>query len=196
MVQLKEEKTLVVMKPDSVKRGLIGDILGRMEQRGLKIIALKMIQLSREFAKKHYPGTDEHCIGMGLKTLDTYKKYNQDAKAELKTDDPLEIGKMIEAWNIDFLTSGPVVAIVISGIHAVDMVRKIAGNTLPAKADMGTIRGDYSIDSPVLANKEQRAIRNIIHASSDVVEADREIKLWFREGEICNYKTGHEDIMF
>jgi nucleoside-diphosphate kinase len=196
MADLKEEKTLLLVKPDGVKRGIVGDILQRLEQRGLKIIGLKMVQITKEFAKKHYPGTDEHCSGMGMKTLENYQKYHKNAKKELGTDDPLKIGRMIEKWNIEYLTSGPVVAMTISGIHAIDMVRKIAGHTLPNKSDMGTIRGDYSIDSPTLANQEKRAIRNIVHASGNPIESKHEIKLWFKNQDICNYQRSDENIMF
>lgn len=196
MLLLKQEKTVVVVKPDGVKRGLVGEIIKRIEQRGLKIVAIKMLAISREHAAKHYPGTDEHCSGMGVKTLETYQKYDVEAKKELGTEDALEIGRMVEQWNIDFLTSGPVVAMAISGIHAIEMVRKIIGHTVPSKADAGSIRGDFSIDSPILANKEKRAIHNIIHASGNESEASHELKHWFTPEEIHEYTRSDEDIMF
>lgn len=192
----KEERTVLLVKPDGVKRGLIGDIIGRIEQRGLKVIALKMIMASREQVKKHYPGTDEWLKGMGEKTLENYRTYGKDPIKEVGTDDPLEIGKKVYQWLEDFMTSGPMVAMLISGLHAIDMIRKICGNTLPSKADMGTIRGDYSIDSPTLANLEKRAIRNIVHASGNSTEAAHEITHWFSEKEIHDYKRAEEDIMF
>lgn len=193
---LKEEKTVLLIKPDGVKRGLIGDVISRIEKRGLKIIALKMIMSSREQARKHYPGTDEWLIGMGNKTLENYEKYGKDPKKEMGTSDPLKIGKKIYEWNVDYLTSGPMVAMLISGVHAIDMVRKIVGHTLPSKADMGTIRGDFSVDSPALANSNKRALRNIVHASGNSEEAKNEIKHWFKEPEIHFYKRVEEDIMF
>lgn len=196
MSHLKEERTLMLLKPDGVKRGLVGDIIHRLEQRGLKIIAMKMLQVEADFAAKHYPGTDEHCTGMGMKTLENYQKYGKNATEEIGTDDPLKIGRMVEQWNIEFLTSGPVIALVISGIHAIDMVRKIIGHTVPSKADAGTVRGDYSIDSPTLANAEKRAIRNIVHASGNLKEAEHEIQHWFREEEIHAYQRSDEDVMF
>lgn len=191
-----EERTLLLLKPDGVKRGLIGESLRRVEQRGLKVIALKMVWPDDKFIKRFLPGTESWQRGMGLKTLETYAKYNKDPQHELGTADPLAIGKMIEQWLVDFWTSGPVVAVIVSGIHAIDMVRKIIGNTLPARAEMGTIRGDYSVDSPVLANMEKRAIHNIVHASGDPAEAEHEIKCWFTEKEIHAYKRAEEDIMF
>jgi nucleoside-diphosphate kinase len=192
----KEERTFVLVKPDGVKRGLIGECVKRFEQRGLKIIALKMLLPSDEKARAHYPGTEEWLRGMGIKTLDTYAQYGKDPVAELATADSLEIGRLIYRWNTDFLTSGPVVAMVVSGIHAIDMVRKIVGKTLPAFAEMGTIRGDFSVDSPVLANMGKRAIHNIIHASGDAAEAAHEISHWFSKEEIHDYKRAEEDIMF
>ena len=196
MIHPKEEKTVLLIKPDGVKRGLAGDIISRIEQRGLKIIALKMIMASKEKAKNHYPGTKQWLIGMGNKTLENYKTYNHDPIKEIGTDDALEIGEKIYDWLVDFLTSGPMIAILIKGIHAIDMVRKIVGNTLPSKADMGTVRGDYSIDSPTLANKEKRAIRNIVHASGDPDEAKHEIKYWFSKNDIHDYDRSDDDIMF
>lgn len=192
----KEERTLLLVKPDGVKRGLVGDILSRIEQRGLKIIALKLITATPEHVKSHYPGTDEWLKGMGEKTLENYRQYGKDPVKEVGTGDPLEIGKMIYKWLEDFMTSGPMAAMVISGLHAADMVRKICGHTLPSKADMGTIRGDYSVDSPTLANLEKRAIRNIVHASGTQEEAVHEIAHWFAPEEIHDYKRAEEDIMF
>jgi len=193
---LKEERTLLLIKPDGVKRGLIGDVINRIEKRGLKIIALKMVAPSREEIKKNYPGTDEWLMGLGNKTLDNYEKYGLDALKEMGTTDTKKMGLKILEWLLDYMTSGPVVAIMISGLHAVDMVRKIVGNTLPNKADMGTIRGDYSVDSSTLANAEKRAIKNVVHASGNVAEAEHELNLWFKKEDIHFYKRAEEDIMF
>lgn len=192
----KEERTFMLVKPDGVKRGLVGECIKRIEQRGLKLIATKMVQATAEHAREHYPGSDDWLVGMGEKTLEAYKKYGKDAKKELGTQDPLEIGRLVEKWNIDFLTSGPIVAMVFSGVHAVDMVRKIVGKTLPVFAEMGTIRGDFSVDSPVLANEGKRAIHNLVHASGDPAEALHEIEHWFSPEEIHDYKRAEEDIMF
>lgn len=191
-----EEKTVALIKPDGVKRGLIGEVVKRVESRGLKIIALKMIMASRDHAHSHYPNTEEWLRGMGEKTLGTYRQYEKNPIEEMGTDDPLEIGKMVAKWNIDFLTSGPMVAMVVQGIHAVDMVRKIVGKTIPAQAEMGTIRGDFSVDSPLLANMGKRAIHNMVHASGDQSEAAHELQHWFKEEEIHAYKRAEEDIMF
>ncbi len=191
-----EEKTVVLVKPDGVKRGLIGEVMRRLESRGLKIIALKMVAASREHAHTHYPNTEEWLRGMGNKTLENYKQYGKDPLKEIGADDPLAIGKMVAQWNVDFLTSGPMVAIVVQGIHAVDMVRKIVGKTVPSMAEMGTIRGDFSVDSPTLANAGKRALHNIVHASGDQSEAVHELAHWFGAEEIHEYKRAEEDIMF
>lgn len=196
MAHPSEEKTVVLVKPDGVKRGLIGEIISRIEKRGLKVIALKMILASREHAHSHYPNTEPWLRGIGEKTLENYEKYGKDAKKEIGTDNPIEIGKQVAKWNVDFLTSGPMVAIAVQGIHAIDMVRKIVGKTVPAAAEMGTIRGDFSVDSPTLANIQKRSLHNIVHASGDQTEAAHELFHWFTEKEIHAYKRAEEDIMF
>jgi len=195
-LKLKEEKTLLLIKPDGVKRGLVGEVIGRMEQRGLKVIALKMIRPNEEKADKHYPGGEDWLKTLGGKTLDNYREYGLDPIKELGTDDPLKIGKMIKVWLTEFLMSGPVVAVVISGIHAIKMVRKIVGGTLPSISDVGTIRGDYSVDSAIAANAGKRAIHNVVHASGNEAEAEYEINHWFSKDEIYPYKRAEEDIMF
>ena len=184
----KEEKTFLMIKPDGVQKGLIGEVIKRLEQRDLKIVALKMFQATREDIDSHYPKDEKWIKRLGEKTLDTYKKYGYDPKKEIGTDDPLEIGKEVRGWLIEFMTSAPMVKMIIQGIHAVDIVRKIVGPTIPAKADMGTIRGDFSIDSPVLANKEKRAIMNLVHASETTEEAEHEIKYWFGNEDAHDYK--------
>jgi len=192
----KEEKTVVLIKPDGVKRGLIGEITKRFEDRGLKIIALKMVCIKRRQADYHYPKDKTFLTVVGEKTLQDHKNYNQDVKKVFSTDNPLTIGKKLRVWMLDFLTSGPVVAMVIQGIHAVPMVRKIVGNTLPSQAEMGTIRGDFSVDSAILGNMQKRAIHNLVHASGNQKEAEHELKLWFTPEEIYSYKRSDEDIMF
>lgn len=195
-IEPKEEKTVVLVKPDGVKRGLIGEIISRFEKRGLKIISLEMIWGTKEQMDNHYPKDKEWITRLGEKTKENYKKYGVDIKDELKTDDPYKVGQMIREWLIDYVTSGPMVKMVVKGIHAVDMVRKIVGNTVPAQSEMGTIRGDFSVDSPTAANRNKRAVRNIIHASETIEEAEHEIEFWFSPEEIHDYKRAEEDIMF
>jgi nucleoside-diphosphate kinase len=192
----REERTVVIVKPDGVKRGLVGEIISRFERRGLKIIALEMFAATKDQVDGHYPKDKEWIERLGHKTLTNYQKYGWDAKKELGTDNPEEIGKMVRGWLIDYLTSSPLVKMVVSGIHAVDMVRKVAGPTMPAAAEMGTIRGDFSVDDATAANREKRAIHNIIHASETPEEAEHEIIFWFAPEEVHSYKRAEEDMMF
>lgn len=185
----KEEKTVVMIKPDGVKRGLVGEIISRIEKRGLKIVSLEMIWAKRDQVDKHYPKDKEWIARLGEKTLASYKKYKIDAKKDLGTDDPFKIGKMIREWLLDYLTSGPMVKIIVKGNHAIEMVRKLAGNTMPADAEMGTIRGDFSIDDPGIANREKRAVYNMLHVSETPEEAEHEIEFWFAAEDIYDYDT-------
>lgn len=191
----KQERTFVMIKPDGVRRGLTGEVISRIEQRGLKIIALKMTKPTRDQVDNHYPKDEKWITRVGEKTLSTYAKYGYDAMKELGTDKPLEIGKMVRGWLIDFMTSAPLTQMVVEGIHSVDMVRKIVGPTMPSSAEMGTIRGDYSVDSPASANKDKRAVHNIVHASETPEEAAHEISHWFSPEQIHSYKRTEEDLM-
>lgn len=188
MKHLKEEKTFVLIKPDGVQKGLVGEIIKRFEQRDLKIVALEMFQPITDEIDKHYPKDKVWVKRLGEKSLSTYEKYNIDPKPLLGTDNPAEIGKMVRGWVVDYMTSGPLVRMIVQGLHAVDMVRKIAGNTLPYRADMGTIRGDFSNDSPALANTEKRAVVNLMHASETAEEAKHEISHWFGSSKTLDYK--------
>lgn len=196
MHKLKEEKTLILIKPDGVKRGLVGEILKRIEQRGLKVIALEMFQATPEQINHHYPKDPKWIHRLGEKSLMTYERYKMDPVEMLGTNDPDEIGKMVRQWLVDFMTSGPMVKMAVKGIHAIDMVRKLCGHSLPNMAEMGTIRGDYSVDSPALANAAKRAVHNLIHASETPEEAEHELGYWFLPDEIHDYKRAEEDIMF
>jgi nucleoside-diphosphate kinase len=184
----KEEKTFVMVKPDGVRKGLIGEVVARFEHRDLKIVALEMFQPTKEEIDSHYPKDEAWIRRLGQKTFNTYQKYGYDPTEEIGTDDDLKAGQMVRRWLIEYMTSAPLVRMIVQGVHAVDMVRKIAGETMPYKADMGTIRGDFSNDSPLLANKEQRAVMNIIHASETPEEAEHEIEHWFGKNPIHNYK--------
>lgn len=190
------ERTLVLVKSDGVQRGLIGEVVGRMEKRGLKVIGLKMVKPTIEHLDEHYPKDEAWIERLGEKGFKVFDEYGLDPKEYMGTNDKKEVGKMVRKWLIDYLLEAPVVAMVIEGIHAVDMVRKIAGTTLPSKADIGTIRGDYSVDSPAAANLEGRAIKNILHASETKEEAEHEIAHWFAAEEIYEYKRSDHVVMF
>lgn len=196
MAHPKEEKTLVLIKPDGVKRGLVGEIINRIEQRGLKIIALKMVMATREQIDGHYPKDAAWVHRLGEKSLGTYAKYGINPVDKVGTDNADEIGKKIRDWILDFMVSGPIIKISVQGVHAIDMVRKLCGHSLPNMAEMGTIRGDFSVDSPALANSDSRAVHNVIHASETPEEAAHELTYWFSPEEIHSYKRAEEDIMF
>lgn len=182
------ERTLILLKPDAVQRGLAGEIISRFEKAGLKMLATKMVWPERDLAEKHYPSNREEFIkGMGHKTLESYKEEGQSPQDNFGTDDPHAIGLQLHKWLVDFLVSGPVIAMVMEGNNAVKLTREIAGHTIPAKAERGTIRGDYSDDDAVKANAEKRSIKNLVHASGDKTEADFEIGLWFTEEELHSY---------
>ena len=192
----REEKTVVLIKPDGVKRGLVGEVISRIEKRGLKIISLEMFHAQKEQIDNHYPKDEKWIRRLGEKTLQNYQKFGFDAKKELGTENPLEIGKKVRSWLIDYLTSGPMVKMVVKGIHAISMVRKLAGNTLPTEAEMGTIRGDFSVDSATAANRDKRAIHNLLHVSETPEEAEHELHFWFAAEDIFEYKRVEEDLMF
>lgn len=179
--------SVVLIKPDGVKKGIIGNIIRRFERVGLKIAAAKMIWVDATFVGKHYKDDKDYHKTVGSKTLENYEKYGLDPNESLGTKDPLKIGKMVRKWNMEFLSSGPVFAIFLSGPEAVAIARKIVGNTFPAEASPGTIRGDFSLDSAYLSNVQKRTTQNMIHASGSKEEAEFERKLWFKESEIYKY---------
>lgn len=190
------ERTLVVFKPDTVQRGIMGEVLSRFERVGLKVVGMKFMVVSKELASKHYPSDREEFItGMGKKTLENYEKLGIDAKKELGSDDPHVIGLQIREWLVSMITEGPVLAMVLESPHAVELVRKIVGHTLPLMSAPGTIRGDYSYDSSYLANTNRRPIKNMIHASGNVEEAQFEVPLWFSKEELFEYTRIDEPVM-
>ncbi len=192
---LAQEKTFVMVKPDGVVRGLTGEIVRRIEQRGLKIVAMRMFQPTREQMDNHYPKDKAWINRLGEKTQATFEKYEKDWKKEFNVKDTMEMGEQVREWLITFMTAAPVVTMAVEGLHAIDMVRKLVGPTVPAMAEVGTIRGDYSVDSQVLANTEGRALSNLVHASENQAEADHELAMWFKKGEIVSYQRGEIDTL-
>ncbi|NCN98580.1 nucleoside-diphosphate kinase [Candidatus Pacearchaeota archaeon CG10_big_fil_rev_8_21_14_0_10_35_219] len=179
-----KEKSLILIKHDGVARGLIGKIISRIEDIGLKIIAMKMVWANEELAKNHYKLDEEWAKNVFEKT----KKARLEQGDEFQFEDYMEYGKMIQSWNINFLREGPVVAMVIEGPHAIEIIRKIVGTTEPRQSPPGTIRGDFAMtESYALANDKQRVARNLIHASDSVKNAEHEIALWFSEDELHEY---------
>lgn len=176
------ERTFIAVKHDGVVRGLVGEIVKRFEQRGLRLCAVKMIKPDNELAKKHYPLTAEW-----VKNTAAVTRKAWEAKG-IKIDETDEqVSGRINSWLTGYLTEGPVVAMVWEGIHAIEICRKIVGTASAKNSPVGTIRGDFTIDSYEIADKRKRPVRNIVHASGTRAEAENEVKLWFREDEIFDY---------
>ncbi|MDD5110655.1 MAG: nucleoside-diphosphate kinase [Patescibacteria group bacterium] len=178
------ERTLVLIKPDAVERGLVGVVCQRFEQAGLKIVACKMISATRQQLDGHFPQSDEWIKGLGEKSLTVYREYEIDPISVLGTNDPMAIGRQILERNFRYLMRGPLIALVLQGAHAVDTVRKMLGHTLPCKAVPGTIRGDFSHNAPDTASLEGLACENVAHGSATVQEAAVEIANWFSPNEL------------
>ncbi len=178
------ERTLVLIKPDGVVRGLSGEIISRFEKTGLKIAGMKMLWADEELAKKHYILEEEWAKNVFEKTKITREAQGQ----PFPYKDFMEYGKMIRDWNASFLQEGPVVALVIEGPHAIEITRKMVGSTEPRQAAPGTIRGDFAmIESYQIANDKSRVLRNLVHASDSIETANREIAVWFKNNELHDY---------
>lgn len=191
------EKTFLMIKPDGIKRGLVGEIFYRLERVGLKLVAARMILATEKQAKGNYPGTDDWLIKMGEKTLANYRSNIDSVRKDLGTTDPLEIGNKVYKALVRYLTEGPVIITVWEGNHAVKVVEKIVGKTDPTTADLGSIRSDYGFDSAQFAVKSGRIVfRTLIHRSDSAEEAKREINHWFGETykDLGNYiRTDYSD---
>ncbi len=182
----------MLIKPDGLQRGLVGEIISRFERKGLKIVALKMVWPSKEMAKTHYSQSEGDMRALGERTLAAYAERGE----KHKFDDPMDIARDIQDRLVHYLCAGPVVAMVIEGAHAIAHVRKIRGHTNPLSADVGTISGDYTIDSYFIADDGQRAVRNLVHTSGSVAEAEREIQVWFKPTEIVDYDLAIDKILY
>lgn len=193
MGNVHKERTLVIMKPDAVQRSLMGEILGRYERSGLKLVAMKMLIPTPEMATEHYMvGGEEWLENVGKKAAAAYEKKGE--KSPYSTF--RENGMAILKSNATYLSAGPVVAMVWEGNSAVGIVRKLTGATEPLGSDVGTIRGDFTVDSYQLADTGNRSIRNLIHASGDPSEAEKEIPIWFDAKEILSYRHVQEAILY
>ena len=188
----KEERTLVIIKPDGVQRGLIGEIIKRYESVGLKLVAMKMLVPEAAHVEAHYTLDPAWRKVTGEKTIESYRKNGLTPPSE----DPLEITAKILANLKKYLSCGPVVAMVWEGAHAVKIIRKITGGTEPLTSDVGTIRGDYVLDSYTMADVDARAVRNLVHASGSPEEAKLEISHWFSAKELTDYRIIHEEILY
>ena len=185
------EQTLVVIKPDGVQRALTGKIISRFEDAGLKVVAMRFVWPTKELAARHYIADKGWLESVGNKTLASFKEKG------IKTNETaMQIGNRVRSYLMDYIASGPVAAIVIEGNEAIFVVRKILGVTEPRKADPGSIRGMYSADSYGHADKLQRAVKNLAHASEDKKTADREIAVWFKPEELVKYKRIDEAALY
>jgi len=187
----KKERTFVILKPDAVQRGFVGEIISRIEKTGLKILALKMMVATEEQCWTHYDKDDAWYQSKGDKIVAGMRE-----RGEEPTKEAIEYGRDIVRALAKFMTCSPIVPIVIEGNQAVAIVKKIVGGTEPATSDVGTIRGDFTVDSYELANIDNRAVRNLIHCSDKVEEAIREIKIWFNESEIISYGLVADKILY
>lgn len=190
ILAIKRQRTLVLIKPDGVQRCLVGDIIHRLERAGLKLVALKMVWPDTRLSEKHYPKDAAFLTSIGEKAK---KGLASLGLSDSRT--PLQIGKWVRAQLGRYLAIGPVVATVWQGTNAIGNARQLVGSTDPILADVGSIRGDLTIDTIEMANYEHRSVRNLMHASSDPAEARREIALWFRKEELHDYESVMDKVL-
>lgn len=187
----KKERTLVIIKPDGVQRALIGEIIARLERTGLKFVAFKFLVPKEEQCWSHYNKDEKWFMEKGNRIIADRTSHNLPIEK-----DPMEYGKDIIRSNVGFFMSGPVLAMVLEGNQSVAIVKKIVGGTEPTTSDVGTIRGDLTVDSYPLSSLDNRAVRNLIHCSDSPAEAMREIKIWFGDGELVAYRLVQEQILY
>lgn len=187
-----KERSLVLIKPDGVQRSLIGEIIKRYERSGFKLVGLKFLIPKKEEIERHYLIIDTWLQAVGEKSMKAYIKKG----LKPPFDDPVKCGKKVLENLKNYLTAGPIVAMVWQGNEVVSIIRKITGETEPTTSDVGTIRGDFTLDSYQLADTDGRAVRNLIHASATPEEAEKEIKVWFKEDELIKYRLFQEEILY
>lgn len=187
----KKERTFVMIKPDGVQRSLIGEIIKRFERASLKVVGMKFVIPDEERLMKHYGKSDEWCTEKGELMVSNIK-----AAGGTPEKPAIEYGRDIVRALVKFMTSGPVVQMVLEGNEAVAVVSKLVGKTEPKGSDVGTIRGDFTTESYALANLDGRAVRNLIHCTGEVEEADFEINLWFNESELIDYYHINESMLY
>jgi nucleoside-diphosphate kinase len=187
------EQTLVLIKPDGIQQKIVGKIISRFEDVGLKVVGMKMVWSDEKKAREHYPLDEDWSRGAFEKTKETAEKNKE--KFDFK--DYVEFGKFVQEGLVSFIQENPIVALVLEGPHAIELVRKMVGSTEPRQAAPGTIRGDLaSIESYVNANSNNRAVRNLIHASDSVNNAKKEIDVWFDDEEVHDYKRPGDEKIF
>ena len=182
------ERTLIIIKPDAVKRGLVGKIIETFENVGLKLMTAKMLRPDAQVIKNHYPGTPGWIKEMGEKTLASFKTSGADVKEKMGTDDPVKLGTFVYDRLIKYWSEGPIIVMIWEGPDAIQIARKLRGHTIPLLAQTGTLHSDYSFDSSTLSSSLDRVVKTFIHASGSIEEAEREIKYWFPKVEIKEYE--------
>lgn len=187
----KKERTLIIVKPDGIQRSLMGEILMRIERTGLKFVAMKFLLPEADQCWKHYNKDEEWFLKKGARIVDDRTTHGLPIEKEA-----VEYGKDIIQSNVDFFTSGPVLAAVIEGNQSVAIVKKLVGGTEPTTSDVGTIRGDFTVDSYALSSLDNRAVRNLIHCSDSPEEAEREIPIWFTSTDIIGYRLIQEQVLY
>ena len=187
----KEERTFVIIKPDGIQRGLIGEIIKRYERTGLKLVALRFGVADEKKFWEHYNKDDAWFLKKGTKIVEDKKANGLPVSKE-----PVEYGKDIIRQLVKFMTSGPVLMMVWEGNSAAAVIKKLTGDTEPATSDVGTIRGDLTVDSYTIAAVDDRAVRNLIHCSESAEEAVREIAIWFTPEEMTEYRLVGEQILY
>jgi len=192
MTHFSKERTLVIIKPDGVQRSLMGEIIRRFERVGLKLVGMKFNIPSADMVEQHYTLDPEWKRRVGEKSIESYVKKGKTPPST----DPIAIGDAVVDRLKKYITSGPVVVMAWQGAHSVELVRKLVGGTEPRSSDVGTIRGDYVLDSYPMADGDDRAIRNLIHASGSVKEATQELALWFSEKELIDYRLVQEGVLY
>jgi nucleoside-diphosphate kinase len=186
------ERTFVILKPDTLQRSLIGDIVSRLERTGLKLAGIKMLKATEEKLTEHYGKDDAWYEAKGAKRKELLAAAGKPVDADRSA---IEYGRDIIRGVIRYMMASPLVAMVWEGNQAVAVVKKLVGTTDPTASDVGTIRGDFQLDSYSLSDAEQRAIRNLIHCSDQVSEAEREIGIWFSPQELHDYRHINEAIL-
>ncbi len=187
----KKERTFVIIKPDGVQRGLVGEIIKRYERTGLKLVGLRFGVADEKKFWEHYNKDDAWFLKKGTKIAEDKKANNLPADKE-----PMEYGKDIIRQLVKFMTCGPVLMMVWEGNQAAIVVKKLTGDTEPSTSDVGTIRGDLTLDSYNISAVDDRAVRNLIHCSDSAEEAKREIALWFSLSELTEYRLVGEQILY
>lgn len=187
------ERTLVLLKPDAVQRGLVGEIISRFEKPGFKIIGMKMVYADKDIAGRHYADDEAWLRTVGENTRKSLAAKGKDKNLE---PDDMAIGRRVRSWLMEFISMSPTIALCVEGHGAIEKIRQIVGDTQPHKASPGTIRGDFALDSYAMADEATRPIQNLIHASDSKETAEREIAVWFKPNELYPYQRVDENLIY